>query len=59
MSENAIAAVRRAAKRSLVARADFEIAILAASQSGASTRTIAEAAGLSHQRVWQILQEGR
>lgn len=56
MQADAIRAVRRAAKRSLVARADFEIAIRAASQSGASTRTIAEAADLSHQRVWQILR---
>jgi hypothetical protein len=56
MSSDAVKQVRRAANRSLVARADFEIAIRAASQSGASTRAIATAAGLSHQRIWQILR---
>ncbi len=35
--------------------AAFDDAVREASAGGASTRAIAEACGLSHQRVWQII----
>jgi hypothetical protein len=48
--------VERAAKDLSVARSEFERMIRAASEAGAPTRAIAPAAGLSHQRIWQILR---
>lgn len=48
--------VSRAARKAALSREQFEQAIRDASASGASTRVIAYAAGLSHQRIWQILR---
>lgn len=51
--------VERAAQRLVESRAELNAAIRAASASGETYRDIAEAAGMSHQRVGQIVQEGR
>ncbi len=48
--------VERAARKATLSRSQFEQAIRDASGEGASTRAIARAAGLSHQRIWQILR---
>jgi hypothetical protein len=49
--------VERAASKVEEARRDLREAILAARASGETFRDIADAAGLSHQRVHQITQE--
>lgn len=49
--------VQRARERADKARSAFEEAIRDAHTAGHSARTIAPAAGLSHQRVWQLLQQ--
>ncbi len=49
-------AVRGAAHKAARSREAFHQAIRDASAAGASTRAIAAEAGLSHQRVWQILR---
>ena len=54
-----LAAVRRTAARALTASEQRDAAIAAASAEGVPMRTIAEAAGLSHQRVHQIIQKGK
>ncbi len=51
-----LVSVHRAAAKSAAARSAFMQAIRDASAAGASTRDIAKAAELSHQRVWQILR---
>ncbi len=51
--------VARAAQRVRESRDELEAAIVAASASGESYRDIAEAAGMSHQRVGQIVKKGR
>lgn len=38
---------------------DLHKAIVAAHRSGETLRDIGEAAGMSHQRVWQIVNEAR
>lgn len=55
MADN-LTPVRTTARKAVAARSAFHAAIRAASEAGASTRAIAEAAGLSHQRIWQILR---
>jgi len=55
MTLGALSQVRRTKKRSDWTRAVFEGAIIAAHAEGHSTRAIAEAAGLSHQRIHQII----
>lgn len=47
--------VRRAAEKLVSARAELEAAIMAAHASGETYRDIAAACGMSHQRVWQIV----
>jgi hypothetical protein len=47
--------VTRAAHKAAHARDAFHVAIRAASAAGESTRSIAQVAGLSHQRIHQIL----
>lgn len=49
--------VQRAVVRIKDAEDELKEAILAARNSGETYRDIAEAAGLSHQRVWQIANE--
>lgn len=51
--------VERAAGRARESRAELVEAILAAAASGETYRDIAEAAGMSHQRVGQIVKESR
>ena len=51
--------VRRCAGKLRESRADLEESIRAAHASGETYRDIAEAAGLSHQRVWQIVNQPR
>jgi DNA-directed RNA polymerase sigma subunit (sigma70/sigma32) len=50
--------VRKAASRATVARAALELEICDARRAGLSLRTIAAAAGLSHERVRQIVKAG-
>jgi DNA-directed RNA polymerase sigma subunit (sigma70/sigma32) len=50
--------VRKAAIRATVARAALELEICDARRAGLSLRTIAAAAGLSHERVRQIVKAG-
>lgn len=47
--------VQRAAQKLDAARAELEASIKAAHASGETYRDIAEACGMSHQRVWQIV----
>ena len=51
--------VQRAAQRVRECRDELEASIVAASASGETYRDIAVAAGMSHQRVGQIVKEGR
>ena len=55
MPDDPLPTVRRAATKAARARAAFEQAIRDAHAAGASTRVIATAAGLSHQRIHQII----
>jgi hypothetical protein len=54
---DALARVRRLAKRRDTVEADYREAIRAAVQQGASLRAVAKAAGISHVRVLQITRE--
>jgi hypothetical protein len=56
MPERDLARIELAAERAKEARAELERAIVQAHERGDSLRTIAEAAGLSHQRVHQIIR---
>ena len=47
--------VQRAAHKLVTARAELEESIRVAHASGETYRDIAEACGMSHQRVWQIV----
>jgi len=49
--------IRRARERSDMARAEFHKAIRAGHAAGMTTREIAAKAGLSHQRIHQIIRE--
>jgi len=49
--------VERACQRLIDARKELEAAIKAASASGETQRDIAERAGMSHQRINQILRK--
>jgi DNA-directed RNA polymerase specialized sigma24 family protein len=51
--------VARASKRLAKARDEMRDAILQARASGETFRDIAEAAGLSHARIHQIVREGQ
>lgn len=51
--------VERACKRVIDAREELHAAIVAAAASGETYRDIAEAAGMSHQRVGQIVKQHR
>lgn len=51
--------VSRAAQRVQSSRAELEEAIVAAASSGETYRDIAQAAGVSYQRVGQIVKEKR
>lgn len=60
MSEMAQADLRRVARAAHNvenARAELIAAIVAAAHSGETYRDIADAAGFSHQRVWQIVKD--
>lgn len=54
----ALANVKRSRERADKARSAFEDAIRQAHADGESMRKIAAAAGLSHQRVYQLLHTG-
>ena len=49
--------VERACQRVVDSREELEAAILAAHRSGETYRDIAQAAGISHQRVGQIVKK--
>ena len=51
--------VARATEKLAASRAELEAAIRAAHASGETYRDIAEACGMSHQRVWQIVNNPR
>jgi DNA-directed RNA polymerase sigma subunit (sigma70/sigma32) len=51
-----LAELRRAGKRLTRARADVDELIPTAAQEGHSLRVLAKAAGISHERVRQLLQ---
>lgn len=55
MTQSDLRRVERCAAAWQDARADLERAIQAARASGETYRDIAKAAGLSYQRVWQLL----
>ena len=57
MSDNDLKAVRRAARQRVTATANFRTAVVDAHRAGESLRRIAEAAGLSHVRVLNIVRE--
>lgn len=54
---NSLKAVERAAAKAAASRAALETAILDAHTNGASLRSIAEAAGISHEQVRRILNK--
>lgn len=56
MSDDHLKAVRRAARRRVVATTSFREAVIAAHQSGESLRAIAAEAGLSHVAVLKIVR---
>lgn len=49
--------VAKCAEELAEARANLRDSILDAVKSGETYRDVAEAAGMSHQRVWKIVQE--
>lgn len=51
--------VQRATEKLTSARAELEAAIRAAHLSGETYRDIAAACGMSHQRVWQVVNNPR
>lgn len=57
VSERDLARVELAAERAAAARAELHASIVEAHEHGETLRSIAEAAGLSFQRVHQIVQE--
>lgn len=57
-ADQPLAALRTAARRRAAANAAWHTAIRAARDSGLTYRQIAVAAGVSHQRVSQILRGG-
>lgn len=59
MAQSDLRRVARAASELHRSQAGLVDAILAARASGETYRDIAEAAGLSHQRVWQLVNERR
>lgn len=59
MAQADLRRVRKAAEKIRSANEECRAAIVAARASGETLRDIAEAAGLSHQRVHQILSEQR
>lgn len=56
MPADSLARVKRAAGRRVSASAAFKQAVVGAQADGKSLRAIAEAAGVSHVRVLQILR---
>jgi predicted transcriptional regulator len=59
MTERDLDRVNRAANAAVRSRAELHAAIVAAHENGETYRRIAEAAGLSYQRVAQIVREAR
>lgn len=59
MAQADLRRVRRAARRAADSEAELRDAIVAARASGETYRDIAEAAGLSHQRIWQLTNPKR
>lgn len=59
MAQADLRRVRRAARRVEDSEAELKDAIIAARESGETYRDIAEAAGLSHQRIWQLTHPKR
>jgi hypothetical protein len=57
MAKSDLRRVQRAMSRCKDADQELRDAIIDAKASGETYRDIAEAAGLSHQRVWQIVNQ--
>jgi AcrR family transcriptional regulator len=58
-SADPLSAVATEAARAMRARADFEAAVVAASEAGHSLRQVAEAAGVSHEQIRRIVADKR
>lgn len=56
-SRSALTAVAAEAAKAMRARADFEAAVVAATEAGHSLRQVGEAAGVSHEQIRRIVAE--
>lgn len=59
MAQADLRRVERATEKLSLARMELEASIRAAHASGETYRDIARACGMSHQRVWQIVNHPR